>query len=83
MTPEEHKRAHYQGKAFVIAALASLVRGGSLPLEGCESYVAGMAEGIREFVTAHVSERAAYDLLQNAADRVAAHRVQPAPEGQS
>ena len=83
MTPEEHLRAHYQGKAFVAAALASLVRSGALPAEGCESYAAGMAEGVREFVTAYVSEKAAYDLLQNAADRVASKRVQAAPEGGS
>ena len=81
MTPEEHKRARYQGKAFVTATLASLVRAGSLSAEAGESYGAGMAEGIREFVTAYVSEKAAYDLLQNAADRVAAHRVQSASEG--
>lgn len=75
VTSDEHRRARFQGKALAQHALATAVKCGALPLDLAESYARGMADGIREFVAAYVSDRAAYELLQQAADRVGADRV--------
>ena len=69
LTPEEHKRARFQGHAAMSQWLAGMVRGGMTP-EIAESVVAGAVDCAREFLLAYVSERAAYELLQRAADRV-------------
>ncbi len=74
LSPEEHKRARFLGEAFAASSLANLVRGGMTP-EMAESYATGMVDAVGAFVLAYVSERAAYDLLQQAADRVPAERA--------
>ena len=80
VTPGDHKKLRYLGRASAMTELATLVRGGTLPVEGAETYAAGMVEGVREFVTAYLGEKAAYDLLQTAADRTGAHHgVQVGP----
>ena len=49
-------------------ALRSLMRVGALSLDGARVYGAGVLEGARDMVAAHVSPPAAYTLLQEAAD---------------
>ena len=52
VTPDDHKKLRYLGRASAMTELAGLMRGGTLPAEAAESYAAGLADGVREFVTA-------------------------------
>ena len=70
MTPEEHRRLRYQGHARVSQILADAIDTGKLGEEGIESYAGGVADGLRDFLRAYMSDKAAYELLQQAADRV-------------
>ena len=69
MSPEEHRRLRYQGRAKISQDLCNAVADGKLSEEAIESYATGMADGLREFLVAFLSERAAYEMLQQAADR--------------
>ena len=73
-TPEDHRRARFQGEAFAASHLIAVLRGGT-SVEMTDSYAAGLIEGVRAWMSAHVSDRAAYDALQAVADRAGAPRV--------
>lgn len=83
ITAEDHRKVKFQGEAFAASQLAGNVRGG-VAQELVESYAAGMVDGIRSFLTAYVSDKAAYDVLQAAADKAVTPSVNQAagsPEG--
>ncbi len=73
-TPDDHKRARFQGEAFARSYLSNLVQAGTA-VELAESFTGGMLTAARAFLSTFVSERAAYEALQAEADRAAAPRV--------
>ncbi len=78
MTPEEHKRAYFQGYAVMASWLAGLMRAGMTP-EMAESHLAGAFAAGRVYASTYVSDRAAYELLQREADQVSVERAGVCP----
>ena len=68
-TPDDHKRLRFQGRTVAAQMLLGMAQHG-VPLDHTESYAAGLIEGIRDFITANRDERAAYELVQRAADAI-------------
>ena len=77
LSPDAHKRLRYQGCTTIRANLMGMA--GTLPVEGVESFAEGVLDGVRDFLSAYVSERAAYDALQRAADRTGAPLLPSVP----
>ncbi|WP_158811216.1 hypothetical protein [Beijerinckia sp. L45] len=75
LKPDDLKRARFLGRSRASSELAGMMTDEAMPIEGAEAYAAGMVDGVRDFVSVYVSEQAAYEMLQAAADATLAHRA--------
>ena len=73
-TPDDHKRARFQGEAFARSYLSNMLQAGT-SVELTESFICGMLTAQRAWLSTFVSERAAYEALQGEAYRAAQPRI--------
>ena len=69
LTPADHKKIRYHASRMIGHRLLTKVTTGHLPMEGVESYSAGLIAEIRDFLATYVSDEVAFNVLTNVAEK--------------